>query len=82
MDDLTINQCVGVRDGCPMEYSVNGEGQIEMSLGRAHQSVELIFDPLALRQFMEMAGSALEQVALAIVQRKSETPQADEESAP
>ena len=52
-----------------MPYAVNGEGQIEISLGSAHQSVELIFDPLALRQLMEVAGSALEHVTLGIIER-------------
>lgn len=75
MDDLTITSVWACVTAARWKYAVNGEGQIEISLGSAHQSVELIFDPLALRQLMEVAGSALEHAALGIIE-------ADEEPAP
>jgi len=62
--NLTVNACIGVRAGYGMKYLVNADGQVEFGFGSGRYPFELVFDVLALRHFMELAGDALEQVAI------------------
>ena len=80
-ENLTVNACIGVREGCGVKWLVNPDGQIEFSLGSPRHPIELAFDLPALRHFVELAGVALEQAAVSLIQDKNEVAQAVEETA-
>lgn len=78
--NLTVNACIGVRDGCGMRYLVDQDGHIEFSLGATRYPFELVFDVPALRHFMELAGNALEQVAASVIRCEADAGGAREET--
>jgi hypothetical protein len=72
--NLTVNACIGIRDGCGMKYLINADGQVEFSFGSTRYPFEVTFDPPALRHFVELAGNALTQVAVSIVSGENDDP--------
>lgn len=78
--NMTVNACIGVYDGCVISYLINPDGQIEFSFGSSTRyPFELLFTAPALRHFVELAGDALEKVAVSIIRGEHrDTDQAEE----
>jgi hypothetical protein len=79
--NLTVNASIGVRDGCGMKYLTNADGMIEFSFGGERPTITVVFDVPALRHFAELAGDALEKVAVAIVRGEHQDADEDEDEA-
>jgi hypothetical protein len=59
--DLDVGSWVIVRHGCPIAYCVNGE-LIEFRLGSRQDGVDFVFEPDALRAFVEVSHEVLAEL--------------------
>jgi hypothetical protein len=59
--ELDVGSWVIVRRGCPIAFCVNGE-QIEFRLGSQRDGVDFVFEPDALRAFVEASEEVLSQL--------------------
>lgn len=57
--DLQLGTWARIADHCPLESSVNGDGEIEMLMGGPTDGFEVVFTPEALARFLRVAGQAL-----------------------
>jgi hypothetical protein len=62
--DLDVGSWVVVRRGCPIAYCVNGE-QVEFRLGSRNDGVDFVFEPDALRAFVEVSQEVLAELTRA-----------------
>jgi hypothetical protein len=71
---LSLGQWGAVNHGCPMMYGIRDDGTaVDFTFGESgSQYVEFGFETDALREFLEMAAKALEEVDTAASQNAQE----------
>jgi hypothetical protein len=61
-DSLTVDMCVGIRNGCPVGYLITADGQVEFSFGGARDGFYYAFDAASLRNFLTIGAEALAEL--------------------
>jgi hypothetical protein len=59
-DPVTVSTYVILRDGCPVDFTVLGSDQVEVTCGE--RKCELLFDAESLRQFLADGTAALQDM--------------------
>lgn len=59
---LTVDMCVGIRDGCPMSYHISADQQAELSFGGSRDGCHYAFDAGALKQLLKLGAEALAEI--------------------
>lgn len=59
---LTVDLCVGIRDGCPVTYLITADNQAEFSFGGVRDGVTCAFEPASLRAFLMLGAEALAEM--------------------
>ncbi len=59
--DLKVSAWIAVDDHCPMEFSIDGDGDVELLLGARSDGFELLCSPVALERILALGAEALEK---------------------
>ena len=62
MTSLSVNSYVTIRDHCPMRYHVVDKDTVEFSFGSQRDPFEFVFDATALREFLRVGATVLEEM--------------------
>lgn len=57
--DLKVGAWVTVDDHCPIEFSIDGDGDIDLLMGSRRDGFEMIYTPMALERFLALGAEAL-----------------------
>jgi hypothetical protein len=61
-DTVTVDMCVGIRQGCPIDYLITADNQTEFSFGGQLDGFHFAFDAAALRAFLKVGAEALAEM--------------------
>ncbi|MFC5288212.1 hypothetical protein ACFPM7_14220 [Actinokineospora guangxiensis] len=69
--DLKVGAWVSVDDYCPMEFSIDGDGNAELLLGDRSDGFELLYSPVALERFLVLGAEALKKSEKYLAEEKA-----------
>jgi hypothetical protein len=73
---LVINSWVSIHEGCEIKYNLNGSGGTYVTVSGNGDPFEFFFETEALRQFLEVGGTALTELdTLAAQEEAAASPQ-------
>jgi hypothetical protein len=61
--DIRVGAYVMVDDHCPIEFSIDGDGDVELLMGDRCDGFEMIYTPTALQRFLTLGAQALEKAS-------------------
>lgn len=62
-DTLVVNSWVGIHEGCDINFRVHGSDDVYVTLSGGAVPFEFFFEAKTLRQFIELGGEALSEMA-------------------
>jgi hypothetical protein len=69
--DLKVGAWISVDDHCPMEFSISGDGNVELLLGDRSDGFELLCSPVALERFLALGAEALKKSEQYLAEEKA-----------
>lgn len=57
--NVTVDACIGIRSGCPVDYLITPDKQVEFSFGGKRDGFHFAFVPDSLREFLRVGAEAL-----------------------
>ncbi|MFC5290910.1 hypothetical protein ACFPM7_28000 [Actinokineospora guangxiensis] len=69
--DLKVGAWIAVDDHCPMEFSIDGDGDAELLLGDRSDGFEFLFSPVALERFLALGAEALKKSEKYLAEEKA-----------
>jgi hypothetical protein len=71
-DTVTVSTYVVLRKGAPVDFSVLGSNQVEVTCGKRPNGCELLFDAESLRRFLADGAAALQDMDARFASKSSE----------
>jgi|GraSoiStandDraft_50_1057286.scaffolds.fasta_scaffold1567799_1 hypothetical protein len=72
MSDVTVTSWVRVDTGCPIRAEVIGSAETEFTCGRRPGEFEFIMEADALREFLKVGTTALEEMDALFAQEEAQ----------
>jgi hypothetical protein len=71
-DHVNVSTYVILEEGCSLDFSVIGSGQVEVTCGSPLDGLQFILDPESLRQFLTLGSKALAEMDVLFEQEEAE----------